>query len=303
MGRILTDPRFDPEDWSRVRDDLLDEQQRLTDDPAAVATEALWHGLWPAHPWRLPNLGTPASIRSASGSKLAALHRRVMAADNLVVAVVGGIDRDEVLRTIEAWATDLPDTAAQPEPPRARDRTDRRRTRRTATSRATVLVGTRAVGLDHQDAMALTLARHLLDSQAGRLFLELREASGLAYSVWAEFLAGIGAGTFWAGVSTDPARASQAATQLTRCLLRLATDGPDRDELDRTRRLVAGLAAMGQQRVLGRASRVASAVRFDRPWGLEALRQRLEATGADDVRGALQRLDLDAALTVTVRPG
>lgn len=302
IGDVLLEPRFDEDDWDNVREAMLDDIAAQIDLPVEVGNEALWRGLWPRHPWRNPFLGTPSTLEGLTTARLQRLHTSAMAADNLVIAIAGGFDPDAVLRLLSGWAEALPPHAAPLEPPIPADPGRSARIRHAGTKQAAVILGVRGVAADHPDRTALAVACHLLDSQSGRLFLHLREARGLAYSVWAQSDAALGGGTFSAGLSTDPERVGEASRALRLQLRRLAEDGPDPGELARTTRMIAGLAAMRHERVSSRAIDLASAVRRGRPYGLDALRQRLASLSPADVQGALQRLELSAALRVTVLP-
>ncbi len=307
FGRMLTEPRFDVEDFNHVREAMLDDLAAQVDQSDTVATEALWRTLWPRHPWRLPVLGTAATLSRVRPGRLAAIHDVVMHPENLVIGVAGGFDPDVVLAEIERWIDALGDRASrslQLAVPRDRGASRRAspRTRYAGTQQATVLLGTRGVAYDDPDRLPLGVSTAVLDSQAGRLFLQLREVRGLAYSVWARSDVGLGGGTYSAGLATDPARVDEAASALRGAVLELATDGPTDEELARIRRMIVGQAAMRLQRVAGRASELAWSERLGREIGVDALRARLERVTPAAVREALGRLDLAEAITVRVLP-
>ncbi|MBX2799118.1 MAG: insulinase family protein [Myxococcales bacterium] len=302
LGGVLLEPHFAADDWANTREAMLDDIAALSDDAAAVGGLALWQALWPKHPWRLPFLGTAASVSRTTPAKLAAVHTATMTAPNLVVALSGGFEPEEVLHTMELWAEHLP-SALPPLPrPEAGAPRSGQRARRAGTRQAQVMWGARGVAATHGDALTLTVAEHLLDSQAGRLFVALRETRGLAYSVWARNTAAIGGGTFSAGLSTDPERAAEAASGLREVIATLAHEGPTPDELARTTRMLAGLEAMRLQRVSARALALSRAMFHNGRYGIEALQERLARITPADVQRALQALTLDSGVEITVMP-
>ena len=165
-----------------------------------------------------------------------------------------------------------------------------------------MLFGVRGVPIGHADRTALSVASHVLDSQSGRLFLALREQRGLAYGVWARSENGVDGGVFSAGLSTDPSRVGEAVAALDAELAAMAAEGPTEAELAKIRRMIRGLAAMRLQRVSGRAHDLAWATRFDQPYGLPSLEERLAAVTPEAVRSALGGLGLDRAVRVLVLP-
>ncbi len=302
LGHVLADPHFAEDDWNQIHQTMVEDLGAVDDDADTVAVEALWRGLWPSHPFRLPALGTQASLGNLTAHRLRSFHRAAMAASGLVVGVAGGVDADAVLRGVERWAEDLPaDAAALPPTPPGEPQTSAR-VRRAGAAQATVLLGTRGVAANDPDRLALAVAASLLDSQAGRLFLALRERAGLAYSVWATSEVNAVGGVFSVGLATDPAQVGTAARGLRREVLRLAEQSPSHEELARTRRMLLGQAAARAQRVASQAFVLAQGLLDGRDYGLDQLEASLGRLEPADVREALARRDVEHLLRVTVVP-
>jgi zinc protease len=302
LGDVLVDPRLDPADWDNVREEMLDDIAAQVDRPGQVASETLSRSLWPDHPWRLPPLGTAASLNRIGVRALSRFHRAMTTRANLAFAFVGGLDPDAVLAALEPVLAALPEGRPVEPPVANAPPVGSVAPRHAGREQATVVWGVRGLSYDDPDRTALSVAGNVLDSQSGRLFLSLREERGLAYGVWAHSELGAGGGTFSAGLSTDPARVREAADALRRELLTLTREGPTDGEVGRVRRMVAGLAAMRHQRVAGRASDLAWAVRTGQEYGLPALRARLAAVRPEDVQRVLERIGLDHPLKVVVLP-
>lgn len=302
LGDVLAEPRLDPPDWDNVREEMLDDIAAQVDRPGQVAAEALSRALWPDHPWRLPPLGTASSLARIGVRALDRVHRATVTRANLAFAVAGGVDPDAVLSALEPMIASLPEGEPIVPPEPHAPPLGSVAHRHAGKEQATVVWGVRGLAYDDPDRTALAVAGNVLDSQSGRLFLSLREQRGLAYGVWAQSELGVGGGSFSAGLSTDPARVREAASALRRELQTLTREGPTDAELVRVRRMVAGLAAMRQQRVAGRATDLAWSLRTGHEYGLPALQQRLAAVGADDVRRVLGRIGLDHPLKVVVLP-
>jgi zinc protease len=302
LGDALVEPRFDAADWDNVREEMLDDIAAQIDRPGQVASETLARALWPDHPWRLPPIGTATSLARIGPRALKRLHAATVTRTNLAIAVVGGVDVDAVLAVLEPILGALPVGTPLEPPVAAAPPLKSVAPRRAGKEQATVVWGVRGIAYDDPDRTALGVAGHVLDSQSGRLFLSLREARGLAYGVWASPELGVGGGTFSAGLSTDPARVDEAASALRADLANFAAEGPTAAEVERVRRMVAGLAAMRHQRVAGRASDLAWSARTGHEFGLDALRGRLAAVTPARVRSVLARIGLERPLKVVVLP-
>jgi zinc protease len=302
VGSLLGSPHLEDEDWDNVREEMHDDRAAMVDSPSTVADEALQKLLWPKHPWRLPVLGTEASLEKITSRTLRRFHERVVTADNLVVAVAGGIDPELVCKALEPHLESLPSKRAFEVPVPAEPVFGRSTELHAGKDQATLLLGTRGVPVGHPDRTALSVATHILDSQSGRLFLRLREERGLAYGLWARSEVGVGGGTFSAGLSTDPARAEEAISELGKELEALAQSGPSEEEVRRVVRMMAGLAAMGHQQVVRRAYDLAWSTQFGQPYGLPALRERLSKVTPAQIQQALSALRLSEACRVVVLP-
>ncbi len=301
LGRLLVEPRFDDADWDIVREELLDDLAARPDRPSLVGFDALYDCLFPDHPWRLPPIGSPASLERLQPSALAHRHRRLVRSTNLVVGVAGGVSPDRARDAFAPWLEAL-GRGEPPDVPRPLAPPTPGRTVRGGNDQATVMVGVRGFPVDHPDRTVAVVIAGLLDSQSGRLFLSLRERLGLAYGVWARSESGFGAGTFTAGISTDPARVDEARDGLLAELRQLGEREVPEAELAKVRRMLLGLEAMRLQRVSGRASDLARAHRVGEEPGRAALAARLEAVTPARVREVARALGLDAPVVVNVLP-
>ncbi|MBT3219252.1 MAG: insulinase family protein, partial [Proteobacteria bacterium] len=139
-------------------------------------------------------------------------------------------------------------------------------------------------------------------SQGGRLFLDLREAKGLAYLVWATAMDGVDGGLFCAGLATEPRREKEARLALAESLHHLAANQPSIEELNRARRMLVGQAAMGLQRCAGRAASVAFAERLGLRWGIEPYRQALNKVEPAQVSQVLNDVLEGGTVEIVVVP-
>jgi len=303
VGLALTEPWFDSGELDRLREELVEEVRTVSDRPGETASTALWSRLWPGHPWRLPPSGTEASLGHVGSGALRHLHERLITADNLVVAVAGGVEPAAVLEAARPWLEALPPgpyglAPRKPPAPYKPGIVHRRAGR----EQAWVLVGMPTPDLHDPARYPLQLGSAILGGQGGRLFLSLREARGLAYSVWAHAAGGWDGGVFSAGLATDPARADEARVALLEAVAALAKEPPTDDEVERCRRMLVGQAAMGLQRASGRASDLALSMRLGLPQGLDAFRERMAAVTAADVHAVWADLWRREPVVVVVEP-
>ena len=107
--------------------------------------------------------------------------------------------------------------------------------------------------VDGREQPALELIAGVLGGQGGRLFMELREAHGLAYSVGAASHEGWAPGLLIASIATDPARIDEAQRRLLACVNAIAASPVAQEELDRARTALLGAAETELQSAAHRA--------------------------------------------------
>ena len=164
------------------------------------------------------------------------------------------------------------------------------------------MLGSRAFRVDQPERYALELATAILGGQGGRLFMELREKRGLAYSVWSHSLAGLDGGQLVAGLATEPTRTDGALQCLHDELEKLVNTPPSYEEVQRNRNMLTGHAAMGLQRASERAAEASIGERLAVPWGFDKYCEALEGITPEQISAALGCALETGAVTVRVDP-
>lgn len=292
LGDLVLDPHLDAEEWERVHEEMLEDLRTRTDRSGEVASDRAGALMWRRHPWRLPTGGTRSSLDRLGPATIRRWHEQQLVGSNLVIVVAGGVDPDTVIDSL-SWLDDLPDEPWTPGPrPTPRPRTRGRHVVQAGREQSTVLLMGDGVKVDDPRRHPIDLLTAILGGQSGRLFLDLREKRSLAYSVWAQAFFGVDGGSVSVGLSTDPARADEAATGLTEILAGIVGTPPDAGEMARCARMLVGQSALGLQRASARASHRATTELYGLPWGLDAYREALaRVTQAQIVAEASKFLD------------
>ena len=305
LGDALCAPRFDRDAVARVRAELIDAQEVEEDSPGELAWDLAWQALYRGHPWGRPGNGTPAGGGRITPGRLRASHRRVMAGGNLVIAVAGGVDPDDVFGWLARALEGLPTGGPVPwNPPSLPEVFRRSRRRVVSRAQAHQVYAFPAPGWGQPDLPAAMLAEGVLGGQGGRLFSAVREERGLAYDVSASSVAGLGGGALLVSLATDPDRVEEAREAVWEQLESVAYDLVSDEELSRVKARVVDGAAVGLQRASARAEHMSAAERY----GLGAARYRelLAAPGrvsAEALRDLARRvLRPDRCATVLVGP-
>ena len=306
FAEVLMEPAFDAREIERERQDTLAAIERREDNLAQRTFHLFAEQLFLEHPYRMPTLGSAEVIRELDVAAVTALHTQLAVADNLVIAVAGDVDPDEVAKTLSSSLADLnaePYTLADPpaeSPPQQIRRTELRKER----EQAHLVIGFRGLRIDDEDRFALELISQLMAGQGGRLFLELRDRRGLAYAVNAAGMEGIAPGWFATYIATSPERLDEARSGLLEELEKVIAEPPDPGDLERARRHLVGNFAIDQQRNAAHAGQMALSSLYG--LGADAAEHYVErvsrVTGEDVLRVARRVIDLERYTEAVIRP-
>jgi predicted Zn-dependent peptidase len=292
---MVTGPRLAAEDVENERGVILEELAMNDDDPSDVVHERFAELVLPGHPLGRPIGGTPETIRAIGRAGIAAHYAATYAPDGLVVTAAGGVEHDEVCRMVEqhlrasGWPLG-PDAAPQPrrEQPQGPGSAAPGSTLvvRRPTEQAHVVLGSTALTGTDRRRYAMSVLNAVLGSgMSSRLFQEVREKRGLAYSVYS-FSAGYSdAGYFGLYAGCAPSRLDEVVDVLQAELRQLADKAVPEDELARAHGQLSGGLVLGMEDTGSRMSRLGKAELVHGEYvGLDEALRRLRAVSADDVR-------------------
>jgi len=299
-------PAFAEQELERERREMLEELRAQEDHPGGEALRLFLRTLYPHHPYRLDELGTPQSVAGLSRKKVVDFFRRHYPIDRLVVSIVGDVDPDEVVKKARALFSE---PRAKSEPP-AGPAIDGPPTgpqqvwKFVAKQQAHVIYGFPGLTLSDPDRYALEVLTTVLAGQSGRLFTELRDKRGLAYRVSAYSVEGIDPGYLAIYLAVSPANLDVAVSMVRDELAQLVAKPLPRAEIDRAERALVG----GHEIALQRRGALASALALDEANGLgwqehQRYAERILAVTVADVHRVAQRiLDPRRAMIATVKP-
>jgi zinc protease len=306
FAEALLEPAFDREELERERRETLAAIERREDRLAQRAFLLFAETHFRTHPYRQPLLGTAPSVSDFDREKLLAHHRRLIRGRNLALAVVGDVDPDAVAQHVSARLAELDGGEFEPPSPAPEEAPREIRTAELRKDRAQVhlVIGFRGLTVRDPDRFGMDVISQLLAGQGGRLFLELRDRRGLAYTVSAVNVEGVAPGFFGVYIATAPEKLDEARSGLLDELARVIDAPPGAAELERAQRYLTGNFAIDQQRNAVHAARVC----LDSLYGLgpEASRaypEQVAAVTRDDVlRVARRVIDLDTYTLAVIRP-
>ena len=284
---------------------ILEEIAMNDDDPSDVVHEAFMAKLFGDTPLGRPILGTVDSINKITRDQIAGHYAQRYGPENLVVTAAGGVDHDRLVPlAVEAFRPVL--AGATPRPPRlsgpgvAEPGTGVRLVSR-GIEQANVILGTEGLPRTDDRRFALGVLNAALGGgMSSRLFQEVREKRGLAYSVYSFTSQYADTGMFGVYAGCQPAKADEVLAicreQIDKAVERGLTD----EELDRGKGQMRGQLVLGLEDPASRMSRLGkSELVYDRLEPVDEVLGKIDAVTHDDVREAA-RLVLGRPKTLAV---
>lgn len=262
---VLRHPTFPPDEIEKRRRELLIALSHRDDDAASRAVELFYATHFPHHPYGMTALGERASLTSFTRSQLATYYKRLLTPNRLVVSAVGDLDAPWLLDRLEAALGDLPLVRPLPRPlPTPADARIQRVSRTLDRQQAHFVLGMRGGRITDSDRAVLKTLEAILSRQGGRLFLELRDRQGLAYSVSAFASEGVDPGVFGIYFGCAPDVVDRAVAGVLAELRRLRDEPVSADELGEARKYLLGSYEISLQTNSSQADELA----FNEAYGL-----------------------------------
>jgi len=299
----VTAPRFDAKDVEISRAQILSLLRRETTSPTDIASRRWWETAFEGHPYGRPVNGTSETVSSISVADLKSYAHRILARQNLKIAVVGDIDAEMLKVLLDRTFGALPE---KPELYPIANVAPRGLGRRIEVSldvpQTVVDFGGPGIPRQDPDFMAAYLINHILGggSTDSRLYQEVREKRGLAYSVSDNLVWLDHAAVMLGGTATRADRAGETVDLIEKEIRHFAEDGPTAGELMEAKRYLNSAFVLN----LDSSTKIAGLlVQLELDgFGTDYFSRRtamIEAVTLDDARRVAKRL-LDKGLLVTV---
>ncbi|MEI8011598.1 MAG: pitrilysin family protein [Candidatus Omnitrophota bacterium] len=288
---ILCDMVFFPliqkNDMERERTIILEEIKMYNDQPQYHVLELLDALVWPDHPLGKSLAGSKETVSAMTQKSLRAFHRRYYSPDNVVVSVCGNFDH--------AWLVDFLEQKLGSFPSQERltsivfkGRQQRPRVNffRKQIEQMHVAMGFPSLPANHPDIYTQAVLNVILGgNMSSRLFDELREKRGLAYSVYSSTKSFDDTGLFMIKAGVDNAKLVEAVDLIMKILRQLRRQGVKPREFTRAKEYFIGQFILGLEDTMDHMMWMGeSVIKRDRVRTLAEVVCRVNAMTPDDIR-------------------
>ena len=302
LADLILHPLFREEDIAREKGVILEELKMDSDNPDYLVNEIFSSNFWKDHPLGKAILGTRETVKRFDRDMVHSFYRTVYTPRNLVITAAGHLDHARLVKLARDHFEDLP--AAEPLAPQAAPAAHARIVMRTKKELEQVhlILGVPCYPVAHERRFACYILNTLLGGgMSSRLFQNIRERRGLAYSVYSDVSAYTDTGclSVYAGTSLEAAR--KVVELILKEFRNLKDELVPAEELRRAKDHLKGSLMLSLESTSSRMSNLArQEIYFQRFFTLDELVERIEGVSAEDLREIAQTFFDPKQIALTV---
>ena len=301
LADLVRRPAFEPDEIEREKKVILEEIKMVEDTPDDLVHELFTQHFWEGHPLARPILGSRETVEALTRETVVRYFSGAYVASNMVISAAGNLEHARVRELVDAAFGDLTATGEPfgEEPPRVSPQVV---TRSKELEQSHVCLGTNSYPQSHADRYVSYILNTVLGgSMSSRLFQNIREKRGLAYSVFSGLSAYRDAGniTIYAGCAND---AVGQVVDLCVDELKGMKRAPVSDaELRRAQDHLKGSLMLSLENTASRMSHLArQEIYFERHFGLDETIAGVDAVTTGDIQRVAADLFSNGSLAATM---
>ncbi|MHA1538681.1 MAG: M16 family metallopeptidase [Alphaproteobacteria bacterium] len=243
LRMALSEPRFDDEPLARVRAQALTRLSRMQVNPGYIARRHWWKTAYPGHVYARASDGTKASIKAITRAELRGYVKNRISRGALVIGVTGDVSAEELKALLDKTFGALPaKSVASPVAfawPATKGKVS---VLRRPFPQSRIIFGQRGLKRKDRDYYAAVVMNHILGGGAfsSRLYQEVREKRGLAYSIGSYLLPMDASALLMGSVATRNSKAKETVEQIRKQWALMAGKGVSADELKEAKLFLTG---------------------------------------------------------------
>ncbi len=268
IADMLTSSLIDPKEFENERTVILEELAMNDDDPQDVAHELFSEAVLGGHPLGRPIGGTQETINTVTREAVWEHYQANYRPQDLVIAAAGGVDHAQLIQLVESalidagWNLDAKATPVERRFLQAAEITRGHALKvvHRPIQQANILLGMQGLVADDERRYAMGILNTVLGGgMSSRMFQEIREKRGLAYSVYSFNTGYSDAAYFGLYAGCSPAKSNEVTRLMVEELEKIANDGIRADELTLAQGNISGGLALKYESTMARMNRLISA--------------------------------------------
>jgi predicted Zn-dependent peptidase len=302
LSDLVLNPVFDAADIARERGVIMEEIKMDEDNPDYLVHEIFTQNFWKDHPLGKPILGTKETVKSFERESVLDEYAHRFAPGNIIVSAAGNLNHDKFVALVTKHFEHMKpmSNGFHSSAPKIVSRIILRNKK--ALEQVQLCIGVPSHPIAHEKRHAGYIMNTLLGGgMSSRLFQNIRERQGLAYSIYSDLNPYRDTGCLAVYAGTSLPSAAKVVQSVVSEFHKLKTEAVTEEELSRSKAQLKGSLMLSLESSTARMSNLArQEMYFDRHYDLDELIHRIEAVSAEDVMTLANEFFKTESVAVTV---
>lgn len=301
LSDMLMNPAMDPEELKREKQVVIEEIKMYEDQPDELVQDMFSEAFWGDHPLGRPIVGTKQTVKATTREDIFAYLERNYSPDRIVVSIAGNVQTAQILEQLEATIGQLK-RHGQERILTSPECLATTKIKYKDIEQVHLCMGTPGLVATHPDRYVLAVIDSILGGgMSSRLFQEVREKRGLAYSIASYEIMYAQAGVFGVYAGCSPKHADQVVELVVEELEKVKAEGFTEEELRRAKDQLRGGMLLAMETPRHRMSRMArNELYFGRLISPDEVIADMERVTLEDVKRLANALFDTRCMTMTV---
>ncbi|HTY36560.1 MAG TPA: pitrilysin family protein [Bacteroidota bacterium] len=304
LSDLVQNAKFPEKDLEKEKAVVIEELKNAEDDPDDIIHDYFDRALFGNHPLGNPVIGTEKNLRSFSRSDLVAYAGSHYVPRNMVLAAAGNVSHGQLVELAEEYfgSRSKHSRGGQSRRLKPRDYRPEKKEYKKPIQQAHVCLGTQAWGVKSKQRYPMLVLNTLLgDGMSSRLFQNIREKYGFAYSVYSTATLMSDAGVFSAYIGTDKQHVDFSTELILREFEKLVKKPVSLAELNRTKAQLKGSMMLSLESIPHRMMRLGtSELYFQDINSIDSILKQINGVRQEDVQDTAQSLFKQSRLSKVV---
>ncbi len=301
LADILLSSRFDPIEMEKERKVILEEIKSVEDTPDDYIHELFTNAVWPDNSLGRPILGTKDTIRGLKHENILSYIEQYYSPREIVISVAGNFEHARLIDLLEkSFGTLSRNGIAKKEvSPQFRSTIQ---VRKKQLEQVQLCIGCRGLNYTHEDRFVVSALNTVLgNSMSSRLFQEIREQNGLAYSIYSYVTSYRDTGLLTIYAGTDPANTLEVVRLVMKELRKIKEEGITPAEETRVKNQIKGSLILSLESSNSHMSRIArQEIYFGKYLSMDDIIREVGTVTREQVQRLAQQLFTSGGVSLTV---
>src|SRR5271163_470769 len=288
---LVRNPLFAVEDIEKEKGVILEELKMEVDNPEYLIHEIFSSSFWKGHALGRPILGTKQTIRAFDRDKVEKYYKQFYTPSNILITAAGNLSHRKLVKLAEEKFADLKPrkTRSLKAPPQPHAPLVFRN--KNSLEQVHLYLGVPSISMPHKSRFACYILNAILGGgMSSRLFQNIREKQGLAYTVYSELTMYRDAGCMLVYAGTSPKSAGKVIESIVHELHEITEHLVAPEELRRAKDHLKGSSVLSLESTSSRMSNLArQELYFKRFFTLDEMLERIEQVTAEQVQSLAQQ--------------